>query len=350
MRRSWAVKTTTVMIVAAALALGGCGEESNQKATQAAQKLYDGLAERYCEYIFRCCDADEAKAVANRRFTDKASCSSYTKLDYLLDSYTLQLSAAQGGVELDEQAVDACLAAWKALSCDVPISQLKAPKVCDYKTVMTGQRAAGQGCAAIYECEAGNNCVKAFSSSSQGVCLPFRKQGEPCSSSINAKDACAAGLVCALPKDDGMRTCKPAAKAGEACDEVACDSDDPDLFCDAGDPNKKVCTKRKGSGEACTSPITCKTGLYCDSFTDPQNPRCRAPAGAGQPCKTEAQCKTDHCCDMQSDPGNPTCKVRRDEGQPCNAPHECKSSNCDFNTMTCGPGGGGTTAAVCDGK
>jgi hypothetical protein len=347
------VRRPLLMISIAAM-LGACGDSSTEKDTKAAAKLYDELAVQYCEYIFRCCDPGEVTAVAVKRFTDKASCLSYMKLDYLLDSYALQLSAAQGAVEVLDTNVDDCVAAMKASTCGTPYYQLKTPTACEHVTLMTGLREAGQGCSATYECSPGHNCVKPYSSSNTGVCVPFRKKGEPCSSSTSSKATCAKGLACANPKD-GIRTCKAPAKQGESCAEITCDMvNDPDLFCDYKDPNDpdqgRVCKKRGVDGAPCKSQSHCKTGLFCDTYTDPGNPQCRTPAGAGQPCKTTTQCKTDHYCDTNSDPMNPTCQPQLDEGQPCQTGTQCKSLQCDYNTQTCKPGGGTPGAVVCDGK
>jgi hypothetical protein len=338
---------TMALLLVGALA---CDGGTNEKEKEKAQKLYDGLADQYCEYVFKCCDTGEVKVVASKRYTDKAGCKSYMKLDYLLQNYTLQLAAGNGAVEIDEGKVDACLSAWKALRCDTPWSYFKVPDACDYRNYLIGQRQGGEGCEAVYECVSGYNCVKAYSSASSGICIPFRKQGEPCSSSSTSVAACDEGLVCANPKD-GVRTCKPPAKAGQSCLEIACDPDDRELFCDySTDPQNPVCTKKKGVGEACKSSTYCRVGLFCDMYTDPANPKCAEPAGQGQACKTSSQCKSDHWCDTYTDPMNPTCQPKKDEGQPCTTGSQCKSLSCDYTTQTCKAGTGTTGSAVCDGK
>lgn len=334
------------------LMLLSCSSDGvNKRGQESVKKLYDGLADRYCEYIFRCCDAAESKAVAAKRFTDEASCKAYMKLDYLVESYTAQLAVGERAIDIDDKAVDACIEAWKSLSCDTPFHQLKSPEACESDTIFAGARGAGEACDTSRECVAGHHCVKAYGSLAEGICIPFRKQGEPCSTSLASTGACDEGLVCANPKE-GVRTCKPPAKVGESCLEIPCDTDkDPDLFCDyTSDPDSPVCAQLKGDGEPCKSASNCKAGLFCDSYTDPSNPVCRSPGGPGEACSYAAQCRPDLYCDQNSDPINPTCQPLKDEGQPCSSSNECVTHNCDYATQTCGPGAVNPSLAVCDGK
>jgi hypothetical protein len=260
-------------------------------------QLYSAVAEAFCDYIYRCCNGEEIELKFSKSFTDKGSCRRYWELVDEEDNYTYQLAVARGDLAANRSAMSACVVAWNATSCgSLTISALSKPTgpiECEFTNLFTGQKEAGESCKATSECRAGNRC--SFNSSpAEGICLPYRELGDPC----QATNDCLEELVCAVPHDS-PQTCQSPSREGESCQDVICDPSDVDLYCGSETESPtglstKLCKRKLGMGEICTSSTQCRKDLWCDYVTTTAK-TCAEKRADGLPCETSAQCRSAKC-------------------------------------------------------
>jgi len=306
--RLWAVMVCGVM--------ASCGGRESEKDKQiaAVERLYEALAIEYCNYVFRCCEASEI-GYFKTAFLDRPGCDAYYHAVLKNESYLYRLAVGQGGVQVDESAINACVDALRALACEgitgtaYPTFPVQQPEACATSKIFIGVRQVGEACESALDCAKGSRCYTSSSVlSNKGVCTPYRAKGEPCTSSKDC-DSTSSPLVCVTPKDSPA-SCQPPAKEGEPCSDRPCDTTDSILFCDTGtNPKAPVCARRtlKKEGENCTSSKECETDLFCNYTSYPM-----------------------------------VCGRLKQTGEPCKSSSECKSARCDYVTALCG-------GALCDG-
>ncbi|MFY0539112.1 hypothetical protein [Nannocystis pusilla] len=213
-------------------------------------------------------------------------------------------------VELDPDAVAACIAALEAASCGELVARgLEIDPGCSQ--YLAGTLGEGEACrgGTVSDCAPGLSCVSE-DGACPGTCVA---QPAPCS-----EGSCGADAFCTF---DG--TCEPRAALGEACDEAKIEFDNlSDRACAAGSHcEDSVCVADLGVGAPCggLDVHACGDGAcVCadlDNCHDPAAFACGPAPGAGEPCSTAFDCTEGLYCDF--DAGG-RCAARGGPGEACN--------------------------------
>lgn len=250
----------------------------------------------------------------------ETDCAAFTK-DVLTDL----------GVELDHDAVDACVAAIEALSCE-EVAALRLGfgddlELCSKVTV--GSVPAGGECHGLGfdDCAPGLTCTyedacpgtclatreacvqggcgeDAYCSYATGSCEPLELLGAACEGNLPSdygRRTCAGENVCAWT-EDGEWTCTAPRLAGASCDECT----DPEccergFFCNVTDgEDAYLCLARRQAGEDCYFAPQCSEGLYCDFDTG----TCRASGLENESCSNSiGSCALGLVCRFEGDTG-----------------------------------------------
>lgn len=214
-------------------------------------------------------------------------------------------------IELDPDAVEACIAALAAASCGELVTHgLGSDPSCS--RYLAGTLGEGEAChgGTVSDCAPGLSCV--FEGDAcPGTCVA---PPAPCS-----EGSCGADAFCAV---DG--TCQPRAALGEACDETKIDFDNlSERACAAGSHcEESVCVADLGAGAQCggldvhacgDGACVCADLANCD---EPADFTCRPALGAtGEPCSTAFDCVEGLYCDFH---GGNRCAPRGERGEACN--------------------------------
>jgi hypothetical protein len=183
----------------------------------------------------------------------------------------LRLSLRLRLVELDDQAMAACLGALEGASCEdiVKFAEYNADHVprsfgmtpfesCDH--VIVGQVAKGRACLFSTDCDSSEPMVCAGGNSCSGFCVSrpaAASIGEPCDDR-----PCVPGAVC---RNDPLPT--------------------GPLMCAAG-----------GQGAPCSDPSHCAPGFFCPLPSPAQSPTTCHPVKIGAPCQGSWDCPRTLAC------------------------------------------------------
>ena len=283
-------------------------------------------ARSYCEVSKLGCERQlECGAVVYNHHRDVDDCLESTGCAAFTDAQLDEL-----GVQLDAAAVDACLAAIEALSCE-HVAALRhgfgaGLEAC--RTLTKGSIAEGGDCRGVVfddcapgaECVIGDMCpgtctatVAKCDQTSCGTgeycsyaterCVPMATIGEPCEGNLPFdyyRRSCTAGSYCALHQDDVIWTCEPVIARGGSCatclDPECCEAG---TYCSTPDSDPAtVCVDRLEAGGACNFAAQCDEGLYCDFSTG----TCKAPGPLGAVCTdSTGACAVGLRCAIEAD-------------------------------------------------
>ncbi|HEY3498610.1 MAG TPA: hypothetical protein VGK73_28160 [Polyangiaceae bacterium] len=207
--------------------------------------------------------------------------------------------------------VVACIARWKATSCE-DISQGYYPD-CE---LPRGDTALGSSCAFSVQCASGR-CGSYGQDEAHpdcGVCVEETlDKGDPCEPSDQCPlDSECTGGICTSTYVSNLPADSLCTRFGQCVDGYRC--------FDTEDRMEQRCQPIPSEGEACDRLNVCTVGLFCT----PNG--CVPAASAGEPCSvadpilslTTPQyiCAPDAVCDQDASPG-PTCVARGAPGEPC---------------------------------
>lgn len=337
--------------LAAAALLGACSDGPSASGT------VDDLAQAVCDISFRCCDRGEIDFFYGP-FTDGTNCAERMRQQADVDNATiiaapfegavvavpnvgvLQNAIDDGRVEIDGEALDACLEFLAGVTCNELVEEPEPEtcqpvepeeeNLCDPRLLVIGKVGEGGDCTnpgVSLECREGLACRAVDSLGIQGVCVKPGSEGDFC---INSGE-CGEDLYCSLL--DG--TCQVPRQEGETCliadgggVLLACDED---LSCD---PITDTCVARCARGAACFSDLDCdqEAGLQCIVG------RCDSPRDVGLPCQTSEHCKEGLRCGVNPATGTDlVCLEKLENGVNCSVavPGDCASGFCDPTTTTC---------------
>lgn len=212
-------------------------------------------------------------------------------------------------VELDPDAVAACIAALEAASCGELVTHgFEIDPGCSQ--YLAGTLGEGEAChgGVVSDCAPGLSCVS-DGGTCPGSCVAVPA---PCS-----EGSCGADAFCTL---DG---CQPRAALGEACDETKIELNNmSDRACVAGSHcEDSVCVADLGLGAQCfdldvhacgDGACMCPDLEHCDEPTDYT---CAPARGEDEPCSGTFDCAEGLFCDFYA--GN-RCAARGGPGEACN--------------------------------
>lgn len=317
---------------------------------EAARMLLEPLVAAQCENTFACCDAGEVAYQLGGAVTDAADCTART-LDVLeaggnppyLRSGSLYLGGLLGFfaygidasvVEVDEDAIAACVAALSAKPCapstagggncepaeDAYLVQ------CELKTLFIGSKTEGESCASYSGLECGPGLLCDFFAGTGGVCVSTLSQGDSCFQDYNCPD----NLIC----DYATGQCSVPAEVGEAC-----------AYADPVNPVYGTETTRCRSGLVC-NPISevcgapdCNFGDYCsdDDALCPEGltcvaGRCDLLGLEGDNCYDDDDCAQGRCNYLE---GASVCQNLIEDGGECSDSSDCSSQFCEPAASEC---------------
>ena len=226
-------------------------------------------------------DVDEyAGQLAAARCGYQVRCGLFATLDDCLaeaartaiDNPNPKAAVDAGKIAFSEDAAQACLDAYAALSCDTTM-QTSALDVC--ADVFTGTVPIGETCAFDGECES-DSCVVPSCTGvcCQGTCAPARTPpaiGEPCTF------LCADGAYCTI---------------------------------------EGTCAALLPAGAACSDPLACAVGLYCAGYSAMTSGSCRAIPHLGEPCES-------FCAEAGAICDSGTCVEAGVRGDACTSSAQC---------------------------
>jgi len=238
----------------------------------------------------------------------------------------------------------------QAISCldylkTTPCGELNLEEIPACQATFSGALADGVSCADASHCTSG--WCEGLNQPAQdcpGTCAPAKADGEACKSGDDAE--CADALVC-RSQVCGADT---RAKAGESCDQMACEAN---LLCVNSDQGSGVCEVKGDVGGACKSGDDCKSGLRCAAGT------CAVPGKAGETCdlgqvmEGASECEAGlNCGAVMEDGKEPvmTCMASKKVGEACKAVFECSGLDLYCKAGTCAklPAIGETCASQLD--
>ena len=322
-----------------------------------AGKTVDDLATAVCDLTFRCCERGEVDFFLGP-FVDATNCEERIRRQAELDTTStiaapfegaavfvpnigvLQNAIDDGRVEINADALDACLDFLGGLSCNELIEEpepegCQPPEppeepLCDIELLVTGTVGDGGTCTSpgfSFECKPGLACRAIDSLGIDGVCVEPGAEGDFCFGS----DECGEDLYCSLL--DG--TCQAPRQAGETCLVsdgggvlIACAED---LSCD---PVTDTCVARCERGSVCFDDDDCdvEAGLQCIVG------RCDSTRGVGLPCQISEHCTEGLRCGLNPATGTDlVCLEKIPTGQTCSTaqPDHCQTGFCDPATSLC---------------
>ncbi|WP_434419659.1 hypothetical protein [Nannocystis pusilla] len=259
-----------------------------------------------CDLMREACERQVAcgHAIVNNNPGDVDACLAEQRCETV--SELLELP----NVELDPDAVAACIAALEAASCGELVAQgLEIDPGC--WQYLAGTLGEGEAChgGIVSDCAPGLSCV--FEGDAcPGTCVA---PPAPC-----GEGSCGADAFCAA---DG--TCQPRAALGEACDETKIAfSNLSDRACAAGSHcEDSVCVADLGAGAQCggldvhacgDGACMCADLEDCDETADFT---CGPARGTGEACSGTFDCAEGLFCDFHA--GN-RCAERGERGEACN--------------------------------
>jgi hypothetical protein len=229
---------------------------------------------------------------------------------------------------------------WAALGapCDGYSSQCEpAVAVCDTDTtgarVCLPARREGDPCVSFSACGEGLACVDSVCTRVTGAL------GEPCNER-SGYPYCSGELFCRVGADGGVGTCQLRAGTGATC--VGNGSCLPSLRCTTV-ITTGTCLPKARAGEGCVAYDDCEDGLFCSAATA----RCARLPGDGGDCSfrgSSYRCATGYACDFTV--GDDRCVARQAPGGPCSYSTMCLSNECEFGALEDG-GFGGRCSAPC---
>ncbi|UJR85988.1 Dickkopf N-terminal cysteine-rich domain-containing protein [Sandaracinus amylolyticus] len=195
------------------------------------------IATALCRLAFDCCsEADRMRLLAPFGATtppaDVEACEAQVRSVTEASYATIAASVDAGRSLYDASDAARCLEAWDAVSCDdfrgVMSERVSLDPSCE--TMLGGTLAPGAECAGFFECSTGV-CGPEVDGT-PGTCWTIAAEGEPCT------------LVC---------------EAGFFCDTSA---------------EAPVCVAARDNGEACASPIQCRSLRCVDGVCEPAELLC----------------------------------------------------------------------------
>jgi hypothetical protein len=284
-------------------------------------EAFEALIAARCDWLFGCCSRGELDLLVGPFTGDAADCAARVidtldagakppvqvgSSDLLL--YVI-LSLSQGRVQVDGNAVDACVEHMSASlctdpgpppgpdgaaqHCTPPTPEIEGDDPCAPEVLFIGTQEVGQAClpSAPFECEPGLRCV---SFGELGVCARPAGEGDPCFTD----QECEATLLC----DGETGRCVASSPLGGPC-----------AYADPDQPLPGTETE------------PCAPGLFCD----PVGLMCVDFCAPGAPCEKDPECPEDHVCVFGS------CSMPLVGGAPCEEAEDCESLVCDEDTSIC---------------
>jgi hypothetical protein len=335
--------------------------------------LCDRLAEANCQLLARCYTAFNRNDLALCLPLEQAAC--------LAEYETLRPSFEDKSVEINGAQLSSCEYRMKGSACP-PTFPPNYPAIaahpfsnCGLQTgLLTGKIASGQTCDRAVECAPGSVCIKP-NGVCKGTCSSWPQEGEACGFGCDPAlvcddkgtpmdlsddrciqprvmdEPCTSSQEC-LPALICQGTCRPRAKAGEACgfDSFRLSTCEPGLACDvtpfvSGALGK--CVIPKPAGMSCQFHWSCQPGLVCADLdlTDfpmksPPPGNCRKPAEPNTNCPsnpyqlyTGDQCQQGTVCDT----GTSKCLPAPKQSEACTP----SSQACLGVGVYCKPSGSG---------
>lgn len=373
--------------LALVLSAAACEEDAEtapQPVTPSVERLVTGV----CDLVFRCCERGEAAYLLGP-YLDQADCASrllgansVAALTFDLERFTgpavplpnlsaLERAVAEGRMDADPAAVEACAAHLGTLECASPAEEeeedacsaaAEAAKnnPCDPTQIFVGKVERGGTCLGellSLDCAPGLGCSRLPTSSplatspsidAQGSCVPVGDLGDACFGDAECgfhvrQGELAEGerrrerLYCS--QADG--TCQLRRKAGETCAYSDRESSSPPpetllVRCDDGlfcDPVTDVCVAACERGAPCASDESCgeEGDLVCIAG------RCDLPRAEGGPCAEEADCEKGLRCAPSKEPESEglACTKGDPNGEACVAHGACASGFCEPGAGRC---------------
>jgi hypothetical protein len=210
--------------------------------------------------------------------------------------------------------VVACIARWKATSCD-DISQGYLP-VCG---LPLGDRALGSTCGFSVQCASGR-CGELGRDEARpdcGVCIEKSlAKGDPCEPGDSCPpDSECSGGICMSTYVSNLPPGALCTRFGQCVDGHRC--------FDTADGTEMRCQPIPAEGEPCDRINICAVGFFCSETGCAPAATATNPCSVAQPIPqlTSLQyiCAIDAVCDQEA-PGGPTCVPRGAAGQPCKPP------------------------------
>ena len=231
--------------------------------------VFQPLIKAFCTAAKNCCSRQSYPAA------DLADCES--KFPSRLQIYPL---VDKGTVIIDENALAACVAAYKTAATTCTINAVKAAcKGVSVGTQTEGQPCGGTSAFGAYECKPSNGSASCYrpqsDPASAGVCtgIPRGKSGDACSRTCFKNETCIVDMV-----------------GGSPPFPVTCFEEDG-LYCSVT-ANPTACKPILPIGGACTwDPHSCGVGNYCGWLTNV----CQPAGKLGEPC-AEAACADELVC------------------------------------------------------
>jgi hypothetical protein len=335
-------------------------------------ELCDRLAAARCGLLERCYTAFARE--------DRASCVPLETARCLSEYETLRLSFEQKVVFVDGAKLSACETRMGTNSCpptfppEYPVAVARPFSDCGLTSgLITGKVLSGKTCERAVDCEPGTVCIKP-GGVCKGTCSKWSQENEPCGFGCNpglicddkgtsddADDRCGPprtlNATCASSADCAAElvcsgTCRPRAKAGEACtfDSNRLSTCDSGLACDVtpyvmGAVGK--CVAPQTEGGACLFHWSCAPGLVCADLDlsnfpakAPMPGNCRKPAQPATNCPATAyavyvgdQCGPGTVCSLDTR----KCQAAPKQGEACTP----SSQACVGIGIYCKPTGSG---------
>lgn len=240
----------------------------------------------------------------------------------------LAAAIADGRIEYDADAAQACLDAIGALSCE---DDLDVNLGDDCEGAFVGSLEAGADCTLDVECGAGLQCV--VGASCPGTCGPRVPLGGACT----RENRCEAGLAC-LTDAQEQGTCIVLSRPGESCSSPrSCPTFYTCLDLDSSDPEStgtceprdqlfsakldEPCAFGGAPGRLCEPGLVCSYGDEAGSLTGV----CRELVGSGEGCTLALPepCPDGEYCrisDLKATPLAGVCSKRPELGDACANP------------------------------
>ena len=328
----------------------GPESEDPPAGVEAARMLLEPLVAAQCENTFSCCDSGEVAYQLGSVVADAADCTQRT-LDVLeaggsppyLQSGSLYLGGLLGffaygidatAVEVDEDAIAACVAALEAKPCApatagadncVPLED-SSTELCELRRLFVGTKGVGESCENYSGLECGPDLECDFFGGNGGVCVQMLTQGDDCFQDNN----CAAGLIC----DYTTGQCSVPAEAGEPC-----------AYANPENPAPGTETTRCRSGLVC-NPVSltcaasdCNFGDFCgdDDAACPEGlwcvaGRCDLLGVESDLCYEDDDCEQGRCSILE---GQSVCQGLVAVGGECFQDDECASGFCHPAELEC---------------
>lgn len=366
--------------------------------TAAGDRLVEDVAAAHCSWQFRCCTTYEIDVLAKMPYGTYAACIDHVTLTLrtLLAPDLARLAVE--GTDLDEAKVDACLEAYRSLSCIDPMQpQTFNPDVPACQRLFVGRLREGASCYGASDCAPGTFCSTAsfqiaqngpvgprlpisLSSNIEGACVVPQKEGDVCNTDrecdVEGGQHCdrlesrcrplrGEGEACVFDGDAQLsigqcdpslglhcdllsQTCRRLPRENEPCvsQDLGLPLCDPDpalaLQCvGAAFNGTGVCLKPGKLGDPCGGDgvPNCGPAFFCAQTQAPGHviPECAARAALGASCNGGIPCIAPAMCDETE-----TCVLPgpRQALEPCTDHAQCASFRCDF------VGGGGERACV----